>query len=508
VHALSGPPNDVEALRLALIRKWQVPEGNVEVLVNAAASRSAILQAIDRMINRAVSGDVVVLYYSGHGTSASDATSGFGMSAATGAIVPADLKYAPGMDPHSVLKQLIVGSTDLQPRLKQFDAKGVQVLVLFDACYSGDSAKSISRLTPRSADLLASVAAPGSIASFDNALKSPDLAANGWPYRNVVYISAATRYEVAWDISDAMARSQRPTIDGKAHGAFTNALLRGLDGAADTNHDGKITYSELHAFLVSELLRDGQTPQLHPSDKAVVEQPVLAMSRAPSAGAPAPSADGTLRIRLEGDEPLRAQLARIPGVQITSGAWDLQIEGSNPAYRIRHANGALLTPASMDASKLLQVIAKRARAEALLNLPFAQQDFNISLTLIPDQGAYYEGDPIKAQLKAERDSWLIVTDVDSEGNVILIYPHTQDDFHIVKAGEVITPVDVTAESPFGTDIVQALAFAEKPEGYDALKGTLVFSDDQLKSLIATLEKSAAKPGRARLQRVTFTSAKN
>ena len=84
-------------------------------------------------------------------------------------------------------------------------------------------------------------------------------------YKNVVFISASSDAEEAYDLTDPLAQK---TIDGKSHGAFTNALLKVLQGAedADTNGDSKISYGELLDGVTSILVqgKQRQTPQMFP----------------------------------------------------------------------------------------------------------------------------------------------------------------------------------------------------------------------------------------------------
>src|SRR5262249_49065275 len=61
-----------------------------------------------------------------------------------------------------------------------------------------------------------------------------------YPYKNLIYISAADETQPAKDLAS------QESVYGKAHGALTDVLLLGLNGAADTNHDQTITYQELY----------------------------------------------------------------------------------------------------------------------------------------------------------------------------------------------------------------------------------------------------------------------
>jgi hypothetical protein len=501
IPPLDGPVNDVEALRAELLRSWKVSPDKITVLVEQAASRNAILAALDAMIAKAVAGDEVLLYYSGHGTSAHDPNSPrLGLDLSTGAIVPTDIRES--SNAQETVAQLIVGSRDLRPRLEKLDQKNARALVVFDACYSGETAKDIPVLRPRNANLLAdAVVAPETLSAFGAALKEADQAEE-WPYRNIVYISAAARHELAWDIPAAEARTTRPTVDGKAHGAFTNALLIGLKGAADTDHDRKISYEELHGFLVNQLQREGQTPQLHPKGGDVARQTVLTAS---GQAAPASRVSRRLRVWLSTpDAVMRERIQLVRRADLVTDAYDIEIRAEGTGYRAFHPSGAAITSKTLSAAETLLLLEKRSQSNLLTTLAFPMQDFNVSLTMDPDQGAYYEGERVKVQLQPSRDSWLLVFDIDVEGNVYLVYPHERSDFRKVGAGETVTGTELVSAVPFGVEILQVFAFTQKPAFYDVLQGTLRLTESQAIGLLEQLEKDASSPGRSQTQRVTYT----
>ena len=70
IPALDGPVNDVEALRAELPRTWKIPADKITVLLEKAASRDAILAALDATVAKAVAGDEVLIYYTGYGAAA------------------------------------------------------------------------------------------------------------------------------------------------------------------------------------------------------------------------------------------------------------------------------------------------------------------------------------------------------------------------------------------------------------------------------------------------------
>jgi len=503
IPPLEGPINDVEAMRAELVRSWKVPADKVTVLVEKAASRDAILAALDATTTKAVSGDEVLVYYSGYGTSPHDQNNpNLGMNLAMGAILPSDIRES--SDASATAAQLIVGSRDLRPRLEKLDQKNVRVLVLFDASYSADSAKNISALRPRYASLLEDAVAPETLNAFGISPQPGDQAPE-WPYRNVLYISAAGRHELAWDIPATEVRKTRPTVDGKAHGAFTNALLIGIKGAADTDHDRKISYSELHAFLLNQLQRDGQTPQLHPKAGDAGRQTFLTPSGQPAA---APQISRRLRVWMSTPNPaLRERIELVRGAELVNDAYDVEIRPDENGYRVLHPSGAAITSKTLSSAEMLRLIEKRVQSIPFATLTFPMQDFNVILAMNPDQGAYYEGEKVDIQLQPFRDSWLVLFDIDVEGNVLLVYPHEKTDMKKISAGETVKGVQLISTPPFGVEILKVFAFAEKPEFYDSLLGTLRLTDTQAITLLDLLEKDASKPGRSQTQRLGYTLAK-
>lgn len=69
-YALGGPSNDVRLMRSVLEASAE-PEASIRTLLDAAATRESVLQALDDLIARAGCGDIAFFYFSGHGIRAS-----------------------------------------------------------------------------------------------------------------------------------------------------------------------------------------------------------------------------------------------------------------------------------------------------------------------------------------------------------------------------------------------------------------------------------------------------
>ena len=152
---LEGPQNDVTALKTVLVDQWQYPAGNITTLINEQATEESILMAVEQLKLNSEPGDTLFVYFSGHGTSARDNTLGaqLHLPNGSGAIVAHDF------DPEQFIGQntidhknrqdgVIVGRSDLRPLFDDLN-KNRTLFVVFDACFSGNSARGVnSEYTP------------------------------------------------------------------------------------------------------------------------------------------------------------------------------------------------------------------------------------------------------------------------------------------------------------------------------------------------------------------------
>ena len=505
IPTLEGPENDVASLRRTLVDNWGFRDRYIRTLSGSDSTRAGILDALDRLADETVSGDHVLVYFSGHGLSAHDITTqGYGMRPDTGAIVPADLKRG---TPAETLAGLVVGSRDLRPRFERLQSTGAETLVLFDACYSGDSAKSPPRLVARSAQLFprGTEAERAFDEEFARALAAAESTPE-WPYDRVVYISASARHELAWDIPSSKARGERPTIDGLAHGAFTNGLLLALRGNADRNRDGQIVYSELQEYLVGSVVRDGQTPQLRPYGAPVVERPLFGQSVAPK---PPPDARTQIGLRVRLDPPdsvLRDLLGSEDGIVVTNGEYDLEVRRQPGRFRIFLPDGAGLGLRLADRAAVVTLLRRRVWAQRFANLAYPRQDMRLELLLEPEQGGvYYPGDELSVGIRPGEASWLLLLAIDPEGGVTTIYPFEFSPVRRAEHGELVRAVKLVAVPPFGTELLEAFAFRDKPSGYEKWFGRgETLEEKEAQSLYEALREWAGTEGRARASRTVYT----
>jgi hypothetical protein len=290
--SLEGPRPDTVKMAELLERKFGFRANNIRMLLDDQATRSNILGALDWLGSVAQSGDQVLIYYSGHGTSSLDPnTGGFGLDADTGAIVPTDIRIS--KDTNAVLSQLIVGKRDLRPRLLSIEAKQADVLVIFDACFAGESVRALpssdSRGRPRFISLAELTQESVSSRALIQQERSAPRSIVDYPYSRVVYFAASEKNEFARDIGSAVMQaggSKVRTYDGQPHGAFSNVLLEMLSSLPPSGEPCGKLFGSLRSDVLGQARIMGLSPQnavlLAPDTPAAQSRTCFASVRPPA----------------------------------------------------------------------------------------------------------------------------------------------------------------------------------------------------------------------------------
>ena len=211
--ALDFPAKDARDLARAFLAQKGRLYRDVEakVLVDEAATRDAVLQGLEWLERQTTARDVAALFLAGHGLN-DPAGSYF---------------FLPfNADPEHIKTTMIPGS-EFQATLAALPGKA---LLFLDSCHSG----SVLKVKLRGA---------ATLDRFVNELASAE---NG-----VVVFSASTGRQA----------SQESPLWG--NGAFTKALVEGLDGKADFRRTGRITVNMLDLYIserVKELTSGRQAP--------------------------------------------------------------------------------------------------------------------------------------------------------------------------------------------------------------------------------------------------------
>lgn len=196
---LNGAVNDATSIRDLLVGRFGFPQQNTQLLTDAAATREAVVAAVNAMLAQSQRGDVVVFYYAGHGSQRRNT-----------------LNNSPSkLDQTIVVADANIGAFDIRDKelarlFNPFLDKGVELILIFDSCHSGSITRGgLSQAVERWAAVDERDAADPGLGVDE----SPDR-------RGALVISAAQDYQSALE---------RAGPSGEPRGVFTVALIETLN---------------------------------------------------------------------------------------------------------------------------------------------------------------------------------------------------------------------------------------------------------------------------------------
>jgi len=234
---LKGCVNDARSWAALLIAHFGFPAENVTLLLDSQATKRAILRRLDKLLDGAVRGDVIVFTNSSHGTYVADADGD-------------EARYDEAMCPYDMKKNLIVDD-ELRERFARI-ATGVRLTVISDSCFSGSVTRGDAIETPddrRQRFVNPSLLGRREIAGV----------------RRTAISRSAERYPPSkmHEVLVSGCRDDQYSFDARFgnvyHGAMTNFALEIIEAA-----DYSISYADLWNRLVVRLEEEGfdQEPQV------------------------------------------------------------------------------------------------------------------------------------------------------------------------------------------------------------------------------------------------------
>ena len=469
VPDLQGPPHDVASLRVALMEHGGFNEENITVLLDDQATRSRIIRAIEALGKASQPGDFVLIYLSGHGTSAFNPSLLLPLPHHTGAFVPVD--FAISGTQAEQLGSLVIGARDLRPLLEAIDAKQVRGLILVDSCYS----QYTSRAAYAPASTVYRTLPSGLTAGLEDITfdaDDADEADQTYPYRHLATLTASSKKEKAIDETNP-----RRTLDGKPHGAFTDSLLRTLRqmGGADANHDGTVSNSELFAAVRARMSAAGygHSPQILPlrsEDKdtgGLLDQAAFPSPQQPNVD-PGPGIGGPLRVEVQGSLPqVTATVRHSGGMVPASESPDLRVARADDMIRLLSAGGDLVFTTDTEAA-MIHALRQQVWVQQLLRTPNATQRFQIDVGMDGYCGETFEdGDRLGFSARMDQTAYLLLVDAAPDGTLRVLYPFNERELAAVQGGRAVYVGDIQVGEPFGIDYVVAAGFVTRPPLYDA-----------------------------------------
>jgi hypothetical protein len=202
------------------IRALGVKPENIRLLVDADADDVAIYRAFKTWLPSKVRASTdVYVYYGGHGLPTADGQG---------------IYLLPQRADRDFIDKTAITQAEINAAIQA--AKPKSVTVFLDSCYSGQA---------RSGETLIASARPVVLKAEKQLF--PD---------NFTVITASQADQIS---------SSSPDLK---HGIFSYYLMRGMEGDADVNQDGKITAGEMHQYLTEQVARQAgmmnrrQQPQL------------------------------------------------------------------------------------------------------------------------------------------------------------------------------------------------------------------------------------------------------
>ncbi len=476
---LQGPPYDVAAMRDVLVRRWGFKPADVKTLVDGDATRANILSELAALSGRSRANDELLIYFSGHGTSALHAGLGIPLPHGSGAFIPSGFKYE--------ADSLIVGRTDLVPVISALEAGGRRLWVISDSCYSGNQVRSSMLTSPDElpARMIPAVFKDKAAAQrADLALAEQAPKAGPYPYRATAYLSASSEGEVARDIPRSMM-GRTPTFDNNPHGAMTDALLRVLEGTipGDLDGDGVLSLTEVHRATSDFMAQRayGHTPVRLPSvaddQHALGSRGVLSVKNV--ALRPKGASSEPLRLRIDSaSSEIATAVAGVPDVRLVKDdePSEIILKAQGGRQAIVAASGDLL--AGMPATETQRVVAqirqlawsKRLR---ILAEKYRRGALQFDVDPAEQGGNFKPGQLISFVVRPDRSATLVLLNINAEGKVGVLYPYSPSEANPLAAGQAkhipgtgAQRIQVT--EPFGMDVQFVFAFDQPPPGLSGL----------------------------------------
>jgi Caspase domain len=449
---LSGAAADAKDIAAALKR---VGAGNVTLLLDTNATRSAFLDAMETLVQQAQSGDLIVLAFAGHGSQEKERIPG---SKPDGKNEEFILSLIREEGPNTAERLL---DDEVFDWLKRIAAKGAEVIFVADSCHGGGMTKAPERGSVRigvrglTRVYNENEAGPGTIYIAPGADQLPASAHIASTDNATLEIPSLTFLAGVDPWSEVM----EITIDGQRRGALSYAFARALDSAS---LNGDITREKLFKFVHEKVLQQTQhqqRPVLEPRTAETARRVLFRKSGAAAAPA-APMAAG---------RPPETSIVTSQGAADPAGLaayWD-KVTGdvisetrTVLAYKVPQA--------------ALPAVAQRVSVTAALAKMAAEAPLQADLQ--PPAKDFASGQNFKLVIEGVYGRYLMIVNLAGNGEVQYLYP-TGNAVPLIMDNNLA--IAMHAEPPFGTDTLIVIASQKQ---HPNLELDISLLDKQLKPM--------------------------
>jgi hypothetical protein len=502
ISDLKGSLNDVKAMKEILIKRYGFPPDNVKVLTDRNAKRKNIIRAFNEwLIGGSREGDLVLFYFSGHGSQVRD-QNGDETDGLDEVLCPYDVVPAGGRN--------IILDDELGDMLRRLG--GREVVVIIDACHSGTLTRGI-----RGEVMSVLESTPCSQARYIPIINyRPSGISRSLPLQDdrpedYLFMAASKEDQIAME-------TNKP---GVFYGGFTYGLVEGLKTLRNPTYQDVFKYANK---VVKDRLRLPQDPQIEPDRRDIVLWPVfkqrpskpeqvvstkpttevveesqIATSPIPSPIAEEPTPPETpivitpqpppeirgrnVLVKIEpfgtnaDVENLKSRLERLPYVEIVENdLFDRLIRGEvkDSKYQVRLLNmigDVVRVPPQESLDSLVNAIAPHLEyayvVKQLAYISNPKPPFKVNVWVTDEKRRDFRlGERIVFNFESERDCYLLLLNLDSKGNSHVIFPNRFYRNNFIQGGRALKIPDEQMRKknfelmfgkPAGEEVVKAIA---------------------------------------------------
>lgn len=477
-YDLKGPINDVTVIKNVLISLYGFSKHDIRTLTNESATKQSIDGAFHEwLIEGTDAGDLVVFYFSGHGSRVED----FNRDEVDGydeVLLPYD------MNPDGGYNILIDDELGLWLR-KLHDR---QVVVIVDGCYSGGALRgrttrgiqgetvSVLEATPAWRGRFTPITnyTPSTIAkTVSRGADIPD---------SVIFMAASGEHELALEV---------PSPDGVFHGGFSFGLSEGMTRLQRPSYERLFEHAR---DVVKDRLELPQDPQIV-AGSHLIGEPAFGgetLAGIPELVQPAPPHDMLdeqhVLVALEALEgstaeemtQLKESLAALTIVKLveSNAFFDRLIRGQKTQgeYHVRLLNRIgdvdRMNPVTT-IDELVSLVEKHLEyafiVKQLARIHQPSPPFTITAWVTDQTRRDFKfGERIMFGVEAERDCYILLISLDSQGNFHILFPNKYHQESFIKGNTPVLIPDENMRSKFqlefgppaGEETVKVIATTE------------------------------------------------
>jgi hypothetical protein len=468
---LKGPINDVKVIKDMLVSSYGFSEHDIRVLTNESATKHAIdITFHEWLVNGTSEGDLVVFYFSGHGSRVED-FNGDEADSYDEVLLPYD------MEPDGGYNMLIDDELGMWLR-KLHDRR---VVVIIDGCYSGGAIRGIRGETV--SVLEDTPAWQGRFIPITN--YTPSAIVNAIQRgadipESVLFMAASGEHELALEVN----------FPKGFYGGFSFGLYDGMKSLQKPSYERLFEYAR---EVVKDRLELSQEPQMvaraHLIGEPAFGGEMLARKLEIVQPVAPPEVVGESVLvaleELEGSTPeemrqLRESLAGLPIVELVEpdDFFDRLIRGEKKhgEYYVRLLNRIgdveQVKPAATTNElvyRLKDHLEYACIVKQLARIHHPSPPFTITVWVTEQTRRDFRiGERIVFGVEAERDCYILLFNLDSQGNFHLIFPNKFHQDNFIKGNTTVLIPDEVMRSKFqfefgpptGRETVKVIATTE------------------------------------------------